>query len=71
MGFVGDDDRREKSTRHREAAKTRYEDKPQRTSRRSIERVVDGVDWLLGFVIRGFLFPFKLLGRVCSSKRRR
>lgn len=57
----GDDDRREKSDRHREAAFARWENRGERARRRTREGTVDTFDVLLGIVISILRVPVVLL----------
>lgn len=47
MGLIGDDDRREKSQQHREAAFSRHRSTPINWTRRAGEKTVDGIDTAL------------------------
>ena len=59
---LGDDDRRKKSKRHREAAFSRYEDRADRASRRSKEGVVDLLNAIVHLAVAVVKLPFSLFG---------
>ncbi len=62
--MIGDDDRRQKSQRHREAAKSRWEDTPDTLARRLMEGTVDGLNWLVVMLVRLLKSPFTLGARL-------
>ncbi len=49
--MIGDDERRQKSTKHREAAKSRWEGTGKKAIRRLFERTVDGLNWLFSLFL--------------------
>lgn len=70
---LGDDERRQKSQRHREAAFSRWEDRGERAARRTTERTVDGLDRLLRGVMWVVMLPVRgvalLVGSIRSGGR--
>lgn len=78
MAHIGDDDRREKSTRHREAAFARWENRRERMTRRAVEKTADGLDlaalgveMIIVGLWRLLTAPFRAAGRVLRSDDRR
>jgi hypothetical protein len=62
--MIGDDDRRQKSKPHREAAKSRWEGMPNTIVRRLFEGMIDGLNWLLVMLTRVLLRVVTLNGRL-------
>lgn len=66
---IGDDDRRQKSQRHREAAYHRWQSRGERATRRTSERAMDGLDWVFRGVWRLLGLPGRGLSMLVGGLR--
>lgn len=67
---LGDDDRRQKNRKKREAAYRRWENTGERARRRTAEGIVDGFDFVLGLLLRLLMLPFRIGARLLRAVRR-